>query len=285
MKNSRVAKDDHRMDSVVIQGKRTMLLALAAIVVFVVTYLLILPAVTLEEKAAQEMGGIDVPATAENMNFEGDGYSISATAGSDAQLPEGTELTAQEIAESNEDYDAWTDEALKALQDAGLADEDTALGAARFYDITLQADGQIVEPAAPVNVTISYEEAIRLKADDLKVIHFGVDKDGMLAAEILDESAVAISAGKGSKGRDKISDVAFEAPGFSVYAIVEAPDTSDDSEISDIIDLQEGKPYYLSINRNGMKYMTSQTTVNSGVTELKGTPTMNGGEIWSFEFP
>ena len=42
-----------------IRNRKT-LIALSAVVVFVTTYLLILPAATLEKGAAEEMGGIDV---------------------------------------------------------------------------------------------------------------------------------------------------------------------------------------------------------------------------------
>ena len=238
MKNQNDASNAIRVLADVIGKNRTLLLTLTAIVVFVVSYLLVLPALTLDEEEAASQGGIDVPASGqevdqndteennaadaeendaddedkdafsadnagaspEEMSFEGEGYSISASADSDAQLPDGTELTAQEITEEDKDYEAWKDEALKALQVAGEAEENASLDTARFYDITLLADGQNVEPAAPVNVTISYDKAIRLRADDLRVIHFAVDEDGELVPEILDGSSVEISAKKGSQG-------------------------------------------------------------------------------------
>ena len=45
-----------------IEKNRTLLLTLSAIVVFVVSYLLVLPALTLDEEEAASQGGIDVPA-------------------------------------------------------------------------------------------------------------------------------------------------------------------------------------------------------------------------------
>ena len=131
----------------------------------------------------------------------------------------------------------------------------------RFPDghhITLLADGQNVEPAAPVNVTISYDKAIRLRADDLRVIHFGADEDGELVPEILDGSSVEISAKKGSQGKEKISDVAFEAPGFSVYAIVEAPEPyhQEVQRVEDLSELGGGDEFYISYN-NFAKYWSN----------------------------
>ena len=204
-----------------INKNRTLLLTLSAIVVFVTTYLLILPAITLEKDEAAKQGGIDVPAY--EMVFEGDGYSISATADESAALPENTEVTAQEVMAGDEDYDAWCDEARKALQDAKAGSGEIAdLSSASFYDISLVSDGTVVEPAAPVNVKISYDKALRLDSGDLHVIHFAVDKKGKLQPEVLDARDVEISSsGSAKKGTLKVSDVSFDAAGFSMYGLVE----------------------------------------------------------------
>lgn len=319
MKNKNDASNTIRVLADVIGKNRTLLLTLTAIVVFVVSYLLVLPALTLDEEEAVSQGGIDVPAAGqevdqndteenkeadaeendaddedkeafsadnagaspEEMSFEGEGYSISASADSDAQLPDGTELTAHEITEDDKDYEAWKDEALKALQVAGEAEENASLDTARFYDITLLADGQNVEPAAPVNVTISYDKAIRLRADDLRVIHFGADEDGELVPEILDGSSVEISAKKGSQGKEKISDVAFEAPGFSVYAIVEAPEPyhQEVQRVEDLSELGGEDEFYISYN-NFAKYWSNTLNEKNSFIEVNDAAS---AASWYFE--
>ena len=159
------------------KNKRNYLLALSVAIVFVTTYLLILPAMTLDEQEAEKQGGIDVPkqeqvvseekadkevktptATMDKVNdsktetkaaeadtpaedpadeetdqiaeeaseepafasgeltFEGEGFTVAAAFDEEAGLPEDTDLTATEITKDDEDYKAWHDEALKALQ-------------------------------------------------------------------------------------------------------------------------------------------------------------------------
>ena len=224
-----------------IHRNRKLLLSLSAIVVFITSYLLILPAITLEQDEAQQQGGIDVPAR--EMVFEGDGYSISATADQTADLPEGTEVTAQEVAPNSEDYDAWCDEALKVLRESPGGSENIAdLSSASFYDISLVSEGQVVEPAAPVNVKISYDKALRMQSGDLRVIHFAVDKRGNLMPEILDTDDVEINAsGSARKGTLRVSDVSFDAAGFSMYGVVET------SVYEKTIMTADGKTYKVTV--------------------------------------
>ncbi|MBQ9016162.1 MAG: InlB B-repeat-containing protein [Firmicutes bacterium] len=211
------------------QKQRTVLLVLAAAVVFVVTYLLILPAITLEQDAARDQGGIDVPGTEQEMNaggsdlsFEGQGYRISANAGESAGLPEDTGLTAEEVDTGSEDYDVWKDEALKALLESGNVPEGARITTARFYDISLLADGAPVEPSDAVNVTITYDKSIRVsRQDELHVIHFAADEKGNLQPEVLASDDIAVRTEKSSdKNTLKVSDVSFDAASFSMYGIV-----------------------------------------------------------------
>lgn len=205
--------------------KRPLLLILAAFVVFVMTYLLILPALTLDEQEAAEQGGIDVPAvsemTAEEMICEGDGFRVTATAGKNAELPEETQITANEITQKDEDYDAWCDEALKALQESGDATEDSMLSAVRFYDISLISKGDIIEPASTVNVKISYDKALELSdKEDIRVVHFAVDEQGNLKPEVFDKDDVKINVRNADKENIEVDDISFDTNSFSVYAVI-----------------------------------------------------------------
>ena len=51
---------------------KAIVLSLAVVVVFITTYLLILPAFTLEKDKAEEQGGIDLPVTAVDVESEAD---------------------------------------------------------------------------------------------------------------------------------------------------------------------------------------------------------------------
>ena len=208
----------------IIMKNRPLLLILCATVVFVTTYLLILPAVTLEEQEAAKQGGIDVPSA--ELTFEGAGYAVRASYDAKAGLPENTELAAVEIGEDDEDYQAWHDEALKAVQESKNGGQVAGLEFAKFYDISLLAGDQAIEPEAPVNVSISYDKALKAAdADHVRIVHFVVDGEGDLVPEVLDPEDVELELEKG-----KMSGTAFAAESFSVYGVVYIVDFHNDAD-------------------------------------------------------
>lgn len=204
---------------------------LMVLVVFVTTYILILPAFTLTQEKAEQQGGIDVPAvetTAEEastkeaastdskteagseakaeekdaskakaedktegkakvdakaetntsaakaaaltdpLKFEGDGFTVSVD-DKKSVLPENTEVIATELLEKPEEgtkaerkaaeetYKNYYDKALEALNDETEGKERKSISFIKFYDITLQADGEAIQPEKPVDVRISYD--------------------------------------------------------------------------------------------------------------------------------
>ena len=210
-----------------IRKNRPLLMTLSAAVVFITTYLLILPALTLDEQEAARQGGIDLPAQQEqvledtaaerSLSFDGDGYAVTADCDAKAGLPEGTELAVSEIEKDAEDYDTLCDEALQAVQAEDGGDTIKELKFARFYDISLMADGAPIEPGAPVDVTISYDKAIGASdAEHLRIVHFGEN-----GTEVLDPEHVSFDLVKG-----KLGSTAFAAESFSVYALVYTVDFS-----------------------------------------------------------
>ena len=235
-----------------VRKRRVTLLALSAIIVFVTSYMLILPALTLDEEEAASQGGIDLQTEQQiaaeqqeqveseqaepqeqtgqelqnegpqeqmpggTLTCEGTDFSVQTVFDSEAGLPENTQLVAEEIPESDENYAAWCDEALKALHEAGEGESIESLEFARFYDISLCADEQQIEPEAAVNVSISYKKAIPVADEEhLRIVHFAVDEEGQLQPEVLEEENVVLSMKKG-----KLQEAAFEADSFSVYGIV-----------------------------------------------------------------
>lgn len=237
------------------KARKTVMMVLSCFVVFVTTYLLILPAITLDQDEAEKQGGIDVPKQTReiedvpvkdldqesgsedpgsnaivlktepdvqegSISYTGKGYEVSADCDG-AGLPEGTKLTAEEISKSDDAYNGMYQDALKAVQkDSG--NKDCELAFAKFYDITLTADGFEVEPESPVDVTISYEKA--LKASDVKnlhIVHFVADENGDLKPEVLNQDSVDAKIKSG-----KMSETTFAAESFSVYAVVYTVDFS-----------------------------------------------------------
>ena len=119
------------------KARKTLLLVLSCFVVFITSYMLILPAVTLDQEEAERQGGIDVtteqqtdvitedsevseesivsedaapasvPATGttdaqpivSELTAEGKDFQITVTYGDNAKIPNGSELVAKEIPE------------------------------------------------------------------------------------------------------------------------------------------------------------------------------------------
>ncbi len=245
--------------------QKSTILVLSGIVVFVTTYMLILPALTLEKDKAAQQGGIDVPAAEEiaedsgipeteadpqeetpeepatgksgresagkseknaglDLTFEGKDYSV-AVRGTDTGLSEKARVEVKEIdrkdKETAEEYESLYKEALTAVRKEDGKDKVADFRFARFYDISLVEGSEKVDPDGTVDVTISYEEALResldvADPDRVRIIHFAENKlTGKTKAEVLDSKDVAITT-----DNDKITEAAFTADSFSVYAVV-----------------------------------------------------------------
>ncbi|MBQ6583061.1 MAG: hypothetical protein IJH77_04450, partial [Mogibacterium sp.] len=302
--------------------KRTLLMSLSVVVVFVTTYILILPALTLDKEEAAEMGGIDAPTveavqaepettdtqdpeqtdtpevteeqeettdlvtpaeepeqaetsgipeqketlkpeteqnTAEEgaaeeeptetadqefttgtLSYEGADFTVSAVCNADAELPAGTELTAEEINQKSDEYDEYYQQALEVVQEEAQQSPELNdvgdLQFARFFDISLQADGEEVQPEAAVNVKIAYDKSLPVQEEDhVRILHFVKNEEtGKTEVEIVDPENVDLTV-----KREKMSETSFDAEGFSVYAVVYTVDFS--FEI-------DGKTYDFSIN-------------------------------------
>ena len=221
------------------KARKTVLLVLSCFVVFITTYMLILPAVTLDQEEAERQGGIDVtteqetditaedskvpegPVASEDaapagaITFEGKGYQIQAEC-ADANLPGDTEIVAEEIGKKDKDYEDLYADALEVLQQESQ-DNITDLAFAKFYDLSLISDGESLEPDDPINITISYDKALKVSdADNLRIVHFAVDKKtGEITPEVLDKDQISAEI-----KRDKMTAATFEAASFSVYGIV-----------------------------------------------------------------
>lgn len=131
--------------------------------------------------------------------YSGEGVTITVTYGPEANLPEGTSLVVRELEEGTDEYDEYfakTESALN-LDASVISMEDVSLEAqlaalmggeqkvekARFFDITLEHNGGKVEPAAPVDVEIKYDDAE--EAEGVQIVHFAEEEDGTERPEII----------------------------------------------------------------------------------------------------
>ena len=138
---------------------------------------------------------------------DGNTYNITLTYDPDkAGIPENAELKVTEILqEVSEDPDASSeyDEYLSRAE--GALEKNQRVTFARFFDITIMADGQEIQPATPVEVKIELanEELTAEDTEDVKAVHFSSEGDVTALDTTREEQTVT-----------------FNAEGFSIYGIV-----------------------------------------------------------------
>ena len=112
------------------------------------------------------------------LTYTGEDYTVTVTYTSEANIPESAELAVREVMPGTEEYDGYYSQALEALKDSSAAEEAPEVSFARFFDISFVVDGEILEPAAPVEIAIVYHNTIPVTVEENgQVVHFA--KDGV----------------------------------------------------------------------------------------------------------
>ncbi|MBQ8934346.1 MAG: hypothetical protein IJ061_08700, partial [Lachnospiraceae bacterium] len=142
---------------------------------------------------------------------DGNTYKVTLTYDADAQIPADAELEVTELVDEDAaEYREWTAEALQWT-------ENDHVFYSRFFDIRILSGGEVIEPAAPVSVTVELLDmdqehpdldGLEL-AEMLQVVHFGRD-DASMSAQELEASAFT-----GDQGYD----ISFETHDSPVCAI------------------------------------------------------------------
>ncbi len=98
--------------------------------------------------------------------YEGEDYTITVTYGPEAEIPENAELIVSEYAKDSEHYQE------RYAQAAELYGwEEDRSDSIRLFNIGFYVDDKEIEPAAGVEVTVTYDK--QEKAANYKIIHFG----------------------------------------------------------------------------------------------------------------
>lgn len=139
------------------------------------------------------------------MDARGDTYVITVTYDRTAQIPENAVLRAAEITADSDGYADYLAQASLALA------ENERLLAAKLYDISIYADGEKVEPAAPVDVLIEFIPMARTAGDSYALLHY---EDGSDVPTLMEDPTFG-------GGEDEVRSVAFSTDSFSVYAVAE----------------------------------------------------------------
>ena len=155
---------------------------------------------TAEETETADAADPAVPApttAAQKLEFDGADYQITVDCPAEAGIPSEASLEVSEIVIGTEEHDQYLEASRQMLD---LEEDAEAYG--RFFDINiLDAEGNQLQPAVPVDVKITFDEADAF--EEPQVVHFEEEAPVPVEAEKQDDA------------------VSFEAEGFSVYGILE----------------------------------------------------------------
>ena len=141
--------------------------------------------------------------------MNGNAYHITVSYDTTAQIPDGAELVVSEV-----DEEPYLEETVRTLDWT----EEDEIYYTRFLDISIQYNGQIIEPAAPVEVLIELLD-VEEGAEALQVIHFAEDGPEEVASSSTEDAVVS-----------------FEADSFSVYGFgsVLRPVAKEENELAEV---------------------------------------------------
>lgn len=114
------------------------------------------------------------------MTHTGNDYSVSVFYTEDARLPENVELSVNEILPGNPAYEEYFQQTNELL-----SEEEQGLVFCRFFDISFISEGIEIEPAASVEVQVTYAESLPQDENALcNAVHFAENGVEVLPAEI-----------------------------------------------------------------------------------------------------
>ena len=138
------------------------------------------------------------------MTADGDSYSVTVKYDKYAEIPDDAVLVATEVQNSSRLYQSYMSEA----EDALTSDSDAEISFARFFDVSIMADGEKIQPATPAEVIIDYNESQEItEGTEVSTLQFGDSVPATVDAAV--------------SGTDtQVDGVSFQAEEVSVYGIV-----------------------------------------------------------------
>lgn len=167
--------------------------------------------------------------TEKYLTEDGETYNISVTAGPEAHIPSDAHLEVSEVKAGSDKYN----ELFKKAEAAVTEGKDASVPFARFFDISIVKDGEKIQPDAPVEVKITFDETVEAdKHAVFNAVHISGNK-----TDVIDVT----TEGTESEKAVTVDAVQFSADGFSIYGVTYTVDF----EYTDPI---TGKTYYFSLN-------------------------------------
>ena len=143
---------------------------------------------TLREHVHSEQCLAPTEGVQQELTYEGEDYTVSVSFGKEAALPEGVTLSVREILQGTEEYESYSRQTRAALAAKQTEGAERVLFA-RFFDVQFLLDGQVIEPSAPVTVTITYDKKVEVTGNDVscQTVHFAEDGPELLKTEAADD--------------------------------------------------------------------------------------------------
>ena len=164
------------------------------------------------------------------MKYADDKYEVVVTYTKEAKIPEYAELVVREITKKDEQFNDLNSAASELMEDKDI---DLCVS----LDIGFYVDGEEIEPAADVKVSVQF---LKQKFDDdaeITIIHNEAD-----GGKVIDTQAV-----------DEDGQISFEAESFSIYTFV--------TTVTIITDIEEGKYndfFEFKYNNTSNAFLTSE---------------------------
>ena len=201
----------------------------------------------------------DAQITTRVMASDGNTYKITLTFGPEAKIPLDAELEVREIPEDGAEWAVYCDRAIEVMGCGYFGKMEYA----RFFDIEIKKDGEKIEPAAPVQVTITYDGDTELfKNNELSVVHFADDGD-----EVISDLTVST---------DEATVIQYTQNSFSVTGTLLQNSQSP----------EEGKQYMVVVKKDGQYY----TVLNDGTLQSANLNDVDNNKIdviypmiWTYE--
>ena len=194
----------------------------------------------------------------------GDTYTVTVTYGPEAELPPEAALSVEELLPDPEGTDGGAplyEEYVEKAQYV-LGWEEGSPSYIRLFDIRIvDESGEKLEIAAPVEVKIELTD--KAGKQDTQIVHFADDAEtGDVVENVVVEAAEDAEEGVA---------LSFQAEGFSVYAIVEAPEPVGVRNAASLAELSENTAESFILCRKGknpMPFFSSELNGNRAFIEV-----------------
>lgn len=208
------------------------------------------------------------------LTAQGSDYLVTVKYRADARIPENAVLEVREILPGTEEYNTYYQQSVAAMLSSATVntEEELAISFARFFDISFLVDGQVLEPAAQVDVQISYADYIPQAGTESGVaVHFAESGIEVLDAETsasAEEAAESIDTFQFAQGSFSVVGTVISAYQQAVATTatrVEPWEIDNTAATLYVLYTQIGGQYFaLDGNGNPVQVSVSGNTVNLG---------------------